>query len=132
MKKHRETFSRDAFDLIIVDEFHHAAAKSYQSLLDYFEPQFLLGITATPDRMDGKDVYALCDGNVAYQLQFIEAIQRGWLSPFHYNGIYDDTDYSQLTWLGTRYDAAGFLYGFKARNRPQTYLSGIASSGKSR
>jgi superfamily II DNA or RNA helicase len=104
MKKHREAFTRDAFDLIIVDEFHHAAAKSYQSLLDYFEPQFLLGITATPDRMDGKDVYALCDGNIAYQLHFIEAIQRGWLSPFHYYGVYDDTDYSQLTWLGSRYD----------------------------
>jgi hypothetical protein len=72
--------------------------------LDYYKPQFLLGITATPDRMDGKDVYALCDGNVAYQLHFIEAIQRGWLSPFHYYGVYDETDYSQLTWLGNRYD----------------------------
>ena len=103
-RKNRETFPKDSFDLIIVDEFHHAAAASYHSLLNYFEPKFLLGITATPDRMDGKDVYALCDGNVAYQLHFIEAIQRGWLSPFHYYGIYDDTDYSKLTWLGTRYD----------------------------
>jgi superfamily II DNA or RNA helicase/HKD family nuclease len=104
MVKHRERFSRDDFDLIVVDEFHHAAAKSYQSVLDYFQPQFLLGITATPDRMDGKDVYALCDGNVAYQLHFIEAITRGWLSPFQYYGIYDDTDYGQIKWLGSRYD----------------------------
>lgn len=104
IQQHRESFAPDVFDLIVIDEFHHAAAPSYQRILDYFQPSFLLGITATPDRLDGKDVYALCDGNVAYQLHFIEAIQKGWLSPFHYYGIYDDTDYSQITWLGTRYD----------------------------
>jgi superfamily II DNA or RNA helicase/HKD family nuclease len=105
MKKHRESFAPDRFDLIVVDEFHHAAAASYQSVIRYFRPRFLLGITATPDRMDGKDVYALCDGNVAYQIHFIEAIRRGWLSPFRYYGIYDDTDYSQIRWMGTHYDS---------------------------
>lgn len=104
MKKHRESFDQDQFDLIVVDEFHHAAAKSYQSVIQYFKPKFLLGITATPDRMDGKDVYALCDGNVAYQIHFIEAIRRGWLSPFQYFGVYDETDYSTIRWLGTHYD----------------------------
>ncbi|WP_422659860.1 DEAD/DEAH box helicase family protein [Paenibacillus sp. EC2-1] len=104
MKKHRESFSPGSFELIVVDEFHHAAAASYQSLIQYFQPKFLLGITATPDRMDGKDVYALCDGNVAYQIHFIEAIRRGWLSPFRYFGVYDDTDYSSIRWLGTHYD----------------------------
>lgn len=108
-KMHRERFKPDAFDLIVVDEFHHAAAKSYQSVLLYFQPRFLLGITATPDRMDGKDVFAICDGNVAYQLHFIEAIQKGWLCPFHYYGVYDATDYSQLTWLGTKYDESELL-----------------------
>jgi hypothetical protein len=103
MRKHREKFDPSRFDLIIVDEFHHAAAKSYQAVLDYFAPKFLLGITATPDRMDGKDVYAICDGNVAFQLHFIEAIQRGWLSPFRYYGIYDDTDYGQISRIGSRY-----------------------------
>ncbi|OIJ20954.1 DNA helicase [Anaerobacillus alkalidiazotrophicus] len=103
MKQHLEMFSPDEFDLIIVDEFHHAAARSYSRVLDYFQPQFLLGITATPDRNDNKDVYALCDGNVAFRLDFLEAIQRQWLAPFHYYGIYDDTDYRQLTWLGNRY-----------------------------
>lgn len=104
MKKHREGFDPDAFDLIVVDEFHHAAASSYQSVIHYFRPKFLLGITATPDRLDGKDVYAICDGNVAYQIHFLEAIRRGWLSPFRYFGIYDDTDYSQIRWLGSHYD----------------------------
>lgn len=104
MKKHRERFAPDAFDLIIVDEFHHAAAKSYQALLDHFQPKFLLGLTATPDRADGKDIYALCGGNVAYRITFVEAIVRGWLSPFRYYGVYDDIDYSRITWRGTKYD----------------------------
>ncbi len=103
-KKHRESFEPDRFDLIVVDEFHHAAAASYQSVIDYFQPKFLLGITATPDRMDGKDVYAICGGNVAYQIHFIETIRRGWLSPYRYYGVYDDTDYTNIRWLGTRYD----------------------------
>ncbi|UZJ77766.1 DEAD/DEAH box helicase family protein [Fictibacillus sp. KU28468] len=102
--RHLAGFQPNDFDLIIVDEFHHAAAGSYQKVIDFFNPKFLLGITATPDRMDGKDVYAICEGNVAYQLHFIEAIQKQWLAPFHYYGVYDDTDYSQITWLGTRYD----------------------------
>lgn len=103
-ERHLEKFDPDSFDLIVIDEFHHAAAKTYQRVLDYFKPEFLLGITATPDRMDGKDVYGICDGNVAYQIDFIEAIQRQWLAPFNYVGVYDETDYSQITWLGTRYD----------------------------
>lgn len=103
-KRHLENFSPDDFDLIIVDEFHHAAANSYQKVLDYFNPNFLLGITATPDRNDFRDIYSICDGNVAYRIDFMEAIQRGWLSPFHYYGVYDDTDYSQVRWLGNKYD----------------------------
>lgn len=104
MARHRKRFRPDGFDLIVVDEFHHAAAKSYQALLDYFQPKFLLGLTATPDRADGKDIYALCDGNVAYRTNFIQAIQNDWLSPFKYFGVYDEADYSRITWLGTRYD----------------------------
>lgn len=109
MNRHLEVFSPDDFDLIVVDEFHHAAAQSYQRVIDYFKPKCLLGITATPDRMDGKDVYAICDGNVAYQIHFIEAIQKQWLAPFHYYGVYDDTDYRQITWLGTKYDEEELL-----------------------
>ncbi|WP_144561553.1 DEAD/DEAH box helicase family protein [Bacillus mycoides] len=103
-KRHLENFSPDDFDLIIVDEFHHAAANSYQKVLDYFNPNFLLGITATPDRNDFRDIYSICDGNVAYRIDFMEAIQRGWLSSFHYYGVYDDTDYSQVRWIGNKYD----------------------------
>lgn len=110
MKTHIERFRPDEFDLIIVDEFHHAAAESYQRVLDYFKPEFLLGITATTDRIDNKDVYAICDGNVAYRLDFLDAINRKWLTPFKYYGVYDETDYSQITWLGTRYDEEELLH----------------------
>jgi superfamily II DNA or RNA helicase/HKD family nuclease len=109
MKQHLEVFNPEDFDLIIVDEFHHAAADTYQRVLDYFRPKFLLGITATPDRNDNKDVYALCEGNVAYRIDFLEAIQRRWLAPFQYYGVYDDTDYSQITWLGNKYSEKELL-----------------------
>lgn len=109
LKHHLENFSQEAFDLIVIDEFHHAAAKSYRRLIEYFRPRFLLGLTATPDRMDGKDVYALCDGNVAYSIDFLQAVEKGWLCPFKYYGVYDETDYSKLTWLGHRYDEQELL-----------------------
>lgn len=105
-KRHLEIFHPEDFDLIVIDEFHHAAANTYQKVLNYFRPQFLLGITATPDRNDFRDIYAICDGNVAYRIDFIEAIQKQWLSPFRYYGVYDDTDYSQIRWLGNKYDAS--------------------------
>ncbi|ANU22013.1 DEAD/DEAH box helicase family protein [Planococcus donghaensis] len=101
---HLDRFDKEAFDLIVVDEFHHAAAPTYERLLNHFKPEFLLGITATPDRMDNKDVYALCDGNVAISIHFLDAIERNWLAPFHYYGVHDDTDYSAIPWRGNRYD----------------------------
>src|SRR5699024_1301681 len=109
IQEHLKGFKKDEFDLIIVDEFHHAAAKTYQKVIDYFEPAFLLGLTATPERTDGQDVFAICDGNVAYEMTFIEAIQRGWLAPFKYYGIKDDIDYSNIRWLGQRYDQQQLL-----------------------
>lgn len=109
IQDHLHKFKKDEFDLIIVDEFHHAAAKSYQKVIDYFEPKFLLGLTATPERTDGQDVFAICDGNVAYEITFIEAIQRGWLAPFKYYGVKDDIDYSKIRWLGQKYDQQQLL-----------------------
>lgn len=101
---HLEKFAADAFDFIVIDEFHHAAAPTYHRLLNHFKPKFLLGITATPDRLDNKDVYAICDGNVAIEIHFIEAIAHQWLSPFHYYGVKDEIDYTQIRWVGTHYD----------------------------
>lgn len=101
---HLHTFAKDAFDVIIVDEFHHAVATTYDKVIRYFTPAFLLGITATPDRLDNKDVYSVCDGNVAIRIHFLDAIQRQWLAPFQYYGVRDMVDYSSIRWLGTGYD----------------------------
>lgn len=108
-KQHREIFRTQTFDLIVVDEFHHAAAQTYRAVLEELQFSFMLGITATPDRMDGKDIYALCDNNVAFYMHFIEAINRGWLSTFQYYGVYDSIDYSGITWLGSHYDEQELL-----------------------
>ncbi|NTY08279.1 restriction endonuclease subunit R [Exiguobacterium sp. JMULE1] len=104
-KRHLDRFATDQFDLIIVDEFHHAAATSYRKIIDHFTPRFLLGLTATPDRMDGADVYAICHHNVAFQMHFTAAIAEGFLTPFHYYGIHDTIDYSQIRRIGRTYDA---------------------------
>ena len=106
---HLNKFQPDEFDLIVVDEFHHAVAPTYERILNYFKPDFLLGITATPDRLDNKDVYSLCDGNVAISIHFIEAIRQNWLSPFIYYGVYDETDYSGLRWRNNSYDEEELL-----------------------
>ena len=98
-------FKADEFDYIVVDEFHHAVANNYKKVLDYFKPEFLLGLTATPERLDNKDVFALCDYNNVYELRLKEAINKGWLVPFRYYGIYDDTiDYSDVNMRNGRYD----------------------------
>jgi superfamily II DNA or RNA helicase/HKD family nuclease len=109
-RRHRARFAPDAFDLIVVDEFHHAAAPVYSQLLTYFRPKFWLGLTATPERRDHKDLYALCDGNLVYQLSLPEAIGRGWLVPFHYFGKWDPTDYNQIPWRRTHYDPDQLAY----------------------
>ncbi|MBC2849987.1 DEAD/DEAH box helicase family protein [Cetobacterium sp. 8H] len=97
-------FSKEYFDYIVIDEFHHSSAPSYLKLLDYFKPKFLLGLTATPDRADSGDVYRLCDYNIAYECDFRVGINNGWLTPFEYFGIYDDTDYSLIPWRSGKYD----------------------------
>lgn len=89
-------FKPDYFDYIVIDEFHHAVSNQYKNIIEYFKPKFLLGLTATPERMDGRNIYEICDYNVAYEINLKEAINKGMLVPFHYYGIYDETDYSQI------------------------------------
>lgn len=99
-----EYFAEDYFDYLVIDEFHHAVTGQYRRIVDYFKPQFMLGLTATPERMDGKNIYELCDYNVPYEISLKEAINKGILVPFHYYGIYDETDYSGLHLVKGRYD----------------------------
>ncbi len=95
---HLAAFAPDAFDYLIVDEFHHAHADTYRRLLDYFEPRFLLGLTATPERTDGGDLLALCGENVVYRADLFEGIERGRLSPFDYFGVPDPVEYDNIPW----------------------------------
>jgi len=97
-------FSPDYFDYVVIDEFHHAVNEQYQRIVAYFKPKFLLGLTATPDRMDGRSIYEICDYNVPFEISLGDAINKGMLVPFHYYGIYDDTDYSSLHIVRGKYD----------------------------
>ena len=90
-KEYREMFDRDAFDYIIIDEVHRAGAQSYQDIVDYFKPKFLLGMSATPERSDDFDIYEMFDHNIAYEIRLIQAMEYNLLCPFHYYGITDMT-----------------------------------------
>lgn len=93
-----EKTTKDYYDFIIVDEFHHSAADSYKTLLDYYEPKILLGLTATPERMDGKDILEHFDDRIASEMRLPEAIDHKLLAPFHYFCVSDDVDLSALKW----------------------------------
>ena len=96
----------DFYDFIIVDEFHHAAATSYQRLLNHFRPKILLGLTATPERSDGLDIVKHFDNHITAEIRLPDAINRKLLCPFQYFGITDDTsiDLRNLTWSRGGYD----------------------------
>jgi HKD family nuclease len=96
--------SPDSYDFIIVDETHHGAASSYQDLLSYYQPKILLGLTATPERMDGSDIREYYDNVIASEIRLPEAINRGLLVPFQYFGITDNVDLSSITFERGKYD----------------------------
>ncbi|MDN6385305.1 MAG: DEAD/DEAH box helicase family protein, partial [Alkalibacterium sp.] len=99
-------FSTNAFDYILIDEVHKAGAESYHKVIDYFSPQFLLGMTATPERTDNFNIFELFDYNIAYEIRLQEALEEDMLCPFHYFGVTDfekngeliseETDFSDL------------------------------------
>lgn len=97
----------DQFDMIIVDEFHHAMASTYRRLLQHLKPKVLVGLTATPERTDGADVREWFGGQTAVELRLWEALDQGLLAPFQYFGLHDDVALDQLTWRrGRGYDVA--------------------------
>lgn len=90
-KEHLEKFSKNYFNYIIIDEVHHSGAKTYQSIISYFKPDFLLGMTATPERSDDFDIYRLFNHNIAYEIRLYDALRENLLCPFHYFGVSDIT-----------------------------------------
>ncbi|MFV2057631.1 MAG: DEAD/DEAH box helicase family protein, partial [Thiohalomonadales bacterium] len=104
-EEHLKQFEPDCFDYIVVDEFHHADSITYRRLINYFQPLFLLGLTATPQRTDQADILSLCDDNLVYEKNFVEGIDADLLCPFRYHGIYDQAvDYTEIPWRNGRFD----------------------------
>ena len=99
-----DSLPADYYDYIVVDEFHHAAAPTYQKLLNHFNPKILLGLTATPERMDGKSILDYFGGRVAAEIRLPEAIDRKLLCPFQYFGVADTVDLTDLRWVRGGYD----------------------------
>lgn len=86
---HFEQFKKDEFDYIIIDEAHHSASVSYRKVIDYFEAEFLLGMTATPERTEGEDIFSIFDNNISLEVRLNEALEQNLVVPFHYFGITD-------------------------------------------
>lgn len=109
-----EKTTQDYYDYIIIDEFHHAAAPTYQRLLTHYKPKILLGLTATPERMDGKSVLDYFDNRIAAEIRLPEAIERKLLSPFQYFGVTDTVDLNDLKWARGGYEKSELtkLYTF--------------------
>lgn len=102
-----ESLAPEQFEVVIVDEFHHAAATTYTRLLDHLRPAHLLGLTATPERTDSLDILRWFDGRMAVELRLWDALEQDLLSPFHYYGIHDGTDLRRIPWRrGRGYDVA--------------------------
>lgn len=99
----RDTHAPDRWDVLVIDEFHHAEAASYRRLLSRFEATEVLGLTATPERADGVDVREFFGGRTAYELRLWDALEQDLLCPFHYYGISDNTDLRDVEWTAGQY-----------------------------
>ena len=106
IRKNLDRFEYDTFDYVIIDEFHHAAAPSYRNLISKIRPQFLLGLTATPFRLDKQDVMEICQGNIIVNFELRSGIDAGVLVPFHYYGLFDDINYSILKRIAGSYSTS--------------------------
>ena len=96
----------DYYDYIVVDEVHHVAASSYRKIINHFRPKVLLGLTATPERMDGEDITQDFDGTISAEIRLDDALNKGLLAPFYYYGITDSVDYSEVAWDKGHYVAS--------------------------
>ena len=122
--------STDFYDYIIVDEFHHTAAPTYQKLLEYYQPKILLGLTATPERMDGKSILGYFNNRIAAEIRLPEVIDRKLLCPFQYFGVTDTVDLDKLKWSAGGYDKTELsniytMSSFVAQQRANLVVSSL-------
>lgn len=122
LHRHLDAFDPEAFDYVVVDEFHHAAALSYRRVLNHFRPRFLLGLTATPERGDNADLLALCSDNLVYECGLATGIDRSLLSPFRYRAIPDVADYEHIPWRNGRFDPEELTAQIATRERARQVL----------
>ena len=99
LSRHYTEFKPDDFDYIVLDEAHHASSSEYTEILKYFKPRFLLGLTATPERTNGEDIFSIFDNNIAIEIRLRQALELNLVCPFHYFGLkdVDGIDYSKIT-----------------------------------
>ena len=132
ISKHLDNFGKNEFDYIILDEAHHAAATTYRAILNYFSAEFVLGLTATPERMDNEDIFDLFDQNVPYELRLNDAINNDLIVPFHYFGIRDSlVDYSyedknKIAKEISKNDNIYFIHSEIQKHLPKDKLKAIA------
>lgn len=125
-----ENYEKDYFDYIVIDETHHASAGTYSKILNYFESQILLGLTATPERMDGQNITEYFNNRIASEIRLTDAIDRKLLSPFHYFGVTDNADLSGLRWTRGGYEVRDLeniytINSFVANQRVQLIIDSL-------
>ena len=122
LQQNLHKFDPNEFDYIVVDEFHHATAPTYREIIDYFNPRFLLGLTATPDRSDNADLLALCQDNLAFECGLVQGLERELLSPFNYRAIKDVADYENIPWKSGRFQVEELTASLATQERAHQVL----------
>ena len=125
-------WSPDHFELIVIDEFHHAAAPTYRRIIEHFRPQFLLGLTATPERMDGADLLALCGDNLVFECGLVEGISRSELCRFEYRAERDVADFAHVPWRNGRFDPEALAGAIETIDRAEQELDVWREHGRTR
>jgi superfamily II DNA or RNA helicase/diadenosine tetraphosphate (Ap4A) HIT family hydrolase/SOS-response transcriptional repressor LexA len=120
---HLSQFAAEHFDYVVIDEFHHAAASTYRKILGHFRPRFLLALTATPERMDGRSLLDLCGDNLVYRRDLVHGISRRLLVPFHYFGVKDTVDFEPIPWRSGKFDATALTTAVATEERAEHALA---------
>ncbi|MGR6859470.1 DEAD/DEAH box helicase family protein [Aliivibrio salmonicida] len=119
-ENHLNRFEPTHFDYIIIDEFHHASAQTYIRIISYFEPRFLLGLTATPERTDQSNILSLCHDNLIFERNLVHGIDEKILVPFHYYGIWDEfVNYDEIPWRNGKFEPNALDAQFATQKRAQ-------------
>ena len=122
-------FARDHFDMVVADETHHAAADSYDTVLEYFTPKILLGLTATPERADGRSILGYFDGRIAAEIRLPEAIEQNLLVPFNYFVLTDPVSLADIPWRSGHFDVKAlenrYTQGNSSKVRTQAFFTAL-------